>query len=219
MSEKIGKWIHGRLHNLSLPEKIRKPLNLVREFAIPLLIKGRKNYDLPHTKNVDYFASRIASKDGLDELVLRTAAWLHDTGYSDLKILEPNNHDMEAHAKYSLIRAREYFSKPDVSQFYDVSQIGRVLRIIEIHDVTYLINEPDEIAFMEADVLGAISTDTNKFRTFQEAAGYSAFTLLKEIEKFRPGGEGSIILKKLLPEFIKDLQSLPLAPKDQVDRL
>ena len=72
---------------------------------------------------------------------------------------------------------------------------------------------------MEADVLGAISTDTNKFRTFQEAAGYSAFTLLKEIEKFRPGGEGSIILKKLLPEFIKDLQSLPLAPKDQVDRL
>ena len=139
---------------------------MAREFATPLLLKGRKNYDLPHTKNVDYFASRIASQDKLDELVLRTAAWLHDTGYSDLKILEPNNHDMEAHAKYSLIRAREYFSKPDVSQFYDVSQIGRVLRIIEIHDVTYLINEPDEIAFMEADVLGAISTDTNKFRTW-----------------------------------------------------
>ncbi|KKP74453.1 MAG: hypothetical protein UR68_C0001G0053 [Candidatus Roizmanbacteria bacterium GW2011_GWA2_35_19] len=192
---------------------------MAREFATPLLLKGRKNYDLPHTKNVDYFASRIASQDKLDELVLRTAAWLHDTGYADLKRLEPDNHNKEAHAQYSVLRAREFFNIPGISQYYEINQIRKILRIIEIHDSTYLINEEDERAFLEADVLGAISTDTEKFKTFQEAAGYSAFTLLKEIEKFRPNGEGSKILKKLLPGFLKDLKSLPLAPKDQMHPL
>ncbi len=198
MSERALKIFQDRkFSNQLTPEVIRYPLEKVKAFSLPLLRNGRPKYDVLHSFHVDYFVSRIARAEGFDELVLRTCAWLHDVG---------NYIDRKNHEKHSLQKANKFFVLNE--HFYTVEQIERILRIIEIHDTTRFIEEPDEIAFMEADVLGAITTDTVKFEGCREAVLYTENNLLPKIAKFKTG-EGKRLLGKYVTDFVKDIYVLP----------
>lgn len=190
-----------------IPEAVKLPLLKAKEFALPLLRKGRPKYDVLHTFHVDFFARRIALSEGIDPLVMGTCAWLHDTGYYE----GPNDHVI-----YSLRNADEFFHQKiaetetlpkNIYDCYFSPQIAQIYRIIEIHDTPNLVRTIDETAFMEADVLGAITTDTVKFQDFKEAAVYSSYKLLKKIEKFQTH-EGKKLLLQYLPSFIKDVYRL-----------
>lgn len=53
----------------------------LENYALGFLRQGRQEWDEPHTRAVVYYAGEIAKAEGLDALVLVTAAWLHDIGY------------------------------------------------------------------------------------------------------------------------------------------
>lgn len=180
-----------------LPESIKKPLLCVKMFAMPHLENGREKYDLPHTFNVDYFAAKIARGEGLDELTLRTSAWLHDTG---------NSVSRTDHGSHSRKIAEGFFDR--YSQYYNPQQMRDVLKIIELHNKPRLITETTSIAFMEADVLGAITTDYDKFNQFKMAAAYAGNTLAVEIGMFQTQ-TGKALLRDWIPIFLKELYDLP----------
>lgn len=198
MTEKlIG--IHKALtvFDKNIPRFIKKPLLCVKMFAIPYLNNGREKYDLPHTFNVDYFAAKIARGEGLDELTLRTCAWLHDTG---------NSISRTGHALHSRQIAESFFER--YSQYYDIQQIRDVLKTVELHSNPRRVAEIISIAFMEADVLGAITTDYDKFSQFKMAAAYAGNSLAVEIEMFQTQ-TGKALLKEWMPIFLKELYDLP----------
>ena len=53
----------------------------LENYALGFLRRGRQDWDEPHTRAVVYYAGEIAKAEGLDSLVLVSAAWLHDIGY------------------------------------------------------------------------------------------------------------------------------------------
>lgn len=181
----------------NLSESIKKPLLCVKMFARPYLLNGREKYELPHTFNVDYFSTKIARGEGLDELTLRTCAWLHDTG---------NSISRTGHVLHSRQIAERFFER--YSQYYNAQQMRDILKIIEFHSNPRLITEIANIAFMEADVLGAITTDYDKFGQFKMAAAYAGNILASEIEMFRTS-TGIALLKEWMPIFLKELYDLP----------
>lgn len=200
MSETVHRlYTQGKdLHRFT-PETIKITIEKAARFALPYLKNGRQRYDVPHTANVDYFAMKISRDEyeHIDELVLRTSAWLHDVGYSINK---------KSHNKHSLEIANQFFNEN--YQFYTEEQIYRILRIINIHDNIAEIKEVDEIAFMEADVLSAMVTDTSKFENFRHAAAYTGNNLVHEISKFKTK-KGKELLKTYLPTFLNSLYTLP----------
>jgi len=133
----------------------------------------------------------------LNELTLRTIAWLHDTG---------NSHDQKNHIKYSLLIAKVYFIKNGFN--YTPSQIEQIYGVIEIHNSPDLLKTPIERAFLEADVLGAITTNKYMPRSFQDGASYTG-KLVHEIEKFETE-EGKKQLRKHIRSYIVNLHELPL---------
>lgn len=180
-----------------LPKSIKQPLLCVKMFAIPHLNNGRKKYDLPHTFNVDYFASRIARGEGLDELTLRTCAWLHDTG---------NSVSRADHGLHSRKIAEGFFDR--YSQYYTTQQIRDILRIIEFHSNPRLIKEMLSQAFMESDLIGAITTDYDKFNRFKNAAEWAGNILAVEIEMLHTP-TGKMLLREWIAIFLKELYDLP----------
>lgn len=138
-----------------------RALYLVEQFATPKLLDGRV-WDLDHTKAVVYHASRIATEEHLDALVLITVAWLHDTGYTG-KFNEggSDNHDevekrKESHMEESAKFAKEFLSTEEIKNLYTDFQKNYIVRMVAIHDQMEKLTQVTQIAFMEADTLGQI---------------------------------------------------------------
>lgn len=198
--------------NEAMPKKLELAL---MEFAYGYLEKGRKDWDIPHTKAVKYYAEEIARAEGLDVLVHKTVAILHDIGYyaafageesedydkvQDRKIL---------HMEYGKRLAREVLERPEVSKFYTEAQKELIIELIGIHDRVDRLSTPDEIAFMEADTLGAIDIQRVK-PTFNYENGmkYIEGSLKgKRVPKFRTE-KGKEFLAILLPKFEEYIKSL-----------
>lgn len=198
MSEKLSRlYVDGKRLHQSTSELIKPVIENVAKFSMPFLLKGRKEkYDVFHSLNVDYFVTQIARVEGLDELVLRTAAWLHDTG---------NSQNQENHIEHSLQIAHSYLQNN--KQSYTHEQIKQVLNIIRIHNSTRSINSQIEIAFMEGDVISAVATDKNKFNKRQDGLEYFENHLTPEIMKFRTT-TGINLLRQHLPDFMQSLYNL-----------
>jgi len=193
------------------PEKRLPPvilMNLLESYANKFLSKGRE-WDVPHTKAVVHYAGRIAESEGLDVLVLVTTAWLHDTGYYALfegdqsRQYEAVMDRKTAHMLNGARLAREFLEQPHIKDFYIEEQIERIVHLVSIHDKVEELSTKEEIAFMEADTLGAIDV-SRVTPTFDRvnAAKYTNNDLLgRRFPKFKTS-TGIGLFQELLPKFI-----------------
>ncbi len=197
---------HCQNCDTELPEQIKRPLDLVREFTLPFLREGRGGYNLPHTQAVDYYAAILSRVTGQDELALRTAAWLHDVG--DYDVERSPSYSREIHMDFSVLRAREFFNQLGISQCYKREQIDRIIHIIRVHDNIDALVEKDVLTFMEADVLGGLATNTHRFSNFNQAMAYTFSSLHRKLQLFRTD-TGKQLLIPLLARFYGELAILP----------
>lgn len=134
----------------------------VSEYALEFLLKGRQEWDIPHTKAVVFYAEEIAIANGLDVQVIKTAAWLHDIGYyalfqgSDSASYENVMDKKAAYMVNGARLAKEFLNLPEVSEYYSDEQKERIIRLVGIHDKIEDLTTDEEIVLMEADTLGAI---------------------------------------------------------------
>ena len=148
-----------------LPADLKSALE---SYALGFLRQGRQEWDEPHTRAVVYYAEEIARKEGLDTLVLVSAAWLHDIGYFGMfKEGESEQYEQvmdrkKAHMEVGAKMAEDFLKRPEIQSFYTPEQRDRVVHLVSVHDKIEELREIDEIALMEADTLGAIDTERVK---------------------------------------------------------
>jgi putative nucleotidyltransferase with HDIG domain len=148
------------------PEELEKK---VEEYALEFLLKGRKEWDEPHTRAVVYYAESIARANDLDVLVLKTTAWLHDIGYFAMfENTDSKNYDsvMDKKAMHMVNGAKladKFLSRPEIKTYYSDEQKERIIYLVSVHDKIEELAADDEVALMEADTLGAI--DISKVAT------------------------------------------------------
>jgi putative nucleotidyltransferase with HDIG domain len=150
-------------------ERLRQfPRIQLERYATSVLQDGRKDWDIPHTRAVEFHATTIAERENLDITVMRTVAWLHDLGYykqfnsSDSSQYDQVLEKKAAHMIYGSEMARQFLNQPEISCFYNSDQIELICHLISVHDKLEQLQSRYEIAFMEADTLGAI--DINRVK-------------------------------------------------------
>lgn len=142
-----------------LPIELKSALE---NYAISFLRQGRQEWDEPHSRAVVHYAGEIAKAEGLDSLVLVSAAWLHDIDYYRmLKEGESEQYEevmdrKKAHMVNGARMAEDFLNRPEIQPFYTPEQRERVVHLVSVHDKIEELREIDEIALMEADTLGAI---------------------------------------------------------------
>jgi putative nucleotidyltransferase with HDIG domain len=176
------------------PERSNHPQldNEIENFALQFLAKGRKGWDEPHTRAVVYHAGEIAKAKNLDILVLNTTAWLHDIGY--FAMFENSNSDnyddvkakKEAHMINGARLAKEFLERPEISKYYTEEQKKKIIHLVSVHDKIEELVTDEEIAFMEADTLGAIDV-SRVTPTFDKegAEKYIKGLMSRRVPKFR----------------------------------
>ena len=138
------------------------PLRLAEAYALGFLRQGRAGWDEPHTRAVVHYAGALARAAGVDPLVAVTVGWLHDIGYAGLfAAADSSRHAVvrsrkALHMERGAALARAFVERPDVAPFYTPAQRDRIVHLVSVHDKVELLSAPDEIAFMEADTLGAL---------------------------------------------------------------
>jgi putative nucleotidyltransferase with HDIG domain len=182
----------------------------VEEFALGFLRRGRKNWDEPHTRAVVFYAGEIAKSADLDVLVLTTTAWLHDIGYRGLfngdesKSFEQVMDKKEAHMINGAKLAKEFLDRPEISGYYTKDQKEEIIHLVSVHDKVEELTTGNELAFMEADTLGAI--DTGKVSsTFGKEDGreYVEGELLRRRYSRFATETGIQFFNNLFPTFVK----------------
>ena len=134
----------------------------LENYALGFLRQGRQEWDEPHTRAVVYYAKEIAKAEGLNALVLISAAWLHDIGYYGMfEQDESRRYDSvmdrkTAHMVNGARLAEEFLSKPEIKPFYTPEQIEMIVHLVAVHDNIEELWGLEDIALMEADTLGAI---------------------------------------------------------------
>jgi len=140
----------------------------LENYALGFLRQGRKEWDEPHSRAVVYYAGEIAKAEGLDSLVLVTAAWLHDIGYYGMfKQGESEQYDnvmdrKKAHMVNGARLAADFLRRPEIQIFYTPEQMEYIVYLVSVHDKIEELQDLEEIALMEADTLGAIDIDRVK---------------------------------------------------------
>ncbi len=179
--------VHEHNDHLLLPH-LGIPILTAKNFAMQFLKSGRPDdYDYRHSQAVDYYATLLARHEQVDELVLRTCAWLHDTGYSDVyrNPGEYGDYVKEMHMFFSAKHAIDFFNLPDIASYYTQEQMERILYIIGVHDDLRSVYEKDAITFMEVDVLGGLATKSFVFNTYDSARLYADRRLSPRVKVFR----------------------------------
>ncbi len=197
----------------SSPKDIIMPK--VEESALEFLREGRE-WDEPHTRAVVYYAGVLAKAGDQDGLVITTAAWFHDVGYSglfegdDSKDLDTVWSKKERHMIVGAKRAEKFLQKPEIKPFYRSEQAKRIVHLVSVHDKVGQLTDDDEIILMEADTLAAIDV-ARVTPTFDYNAGmrYIEKSLKeKRIPRFRENGLGKELLDQLLPQLIAYFECL-----------
>lgn len=155
---------------MSQQNEAEEPLAQVEQYALEFLRQGRPQWDEPHTRAVVDYAKELvqaarkelAQAAQVDELVVLTAAWLHDIGYFGL-FEGPTSGGYQAvsaqkalHMEVGARLADEFLRRPDVAGFYTREQRQRVVHLVRVHDLLEQLEALDEIVLMEADTLGAL---------------------------------------------------------------
>jgi putative nucleotidyltransferase with HDIG domain len=155
---------------MTLERTAEPPVDLrlaLENYALGFLRQGRE-WDEPHTRAVVHYAGEIAKAEGLDILVLVSAAWLHDIGYyrmfeeGESRQYEQVMDRKKTHMVNGAKMAADFLNRSEIQPFYTPEQRERVVHLVSVHDNIEELREIDEIAFMEADTLGAIDTERVK---------------------------------------------------------
>ena len=143
---------------------------VLQEVIFPDLLKGRKDFDLPHTKAVVHWMKRLLSEiddPDLDSQVLVTAAYAHDWGYIGL-FEGVNSSDPKEIAKRKPLhmeRGAELITNlitKKLPAFFSKEQIQAVAHLVSVHDKVEQLTTEAEKLLMEADTLGMLDTDLVK---------------------------------------------------------
>jgi hypothetical protein len=137
---------------------------ILEETILPDLKKGRKDFDLPHTKAVVHWMKYLLQKlsnSTLDAQVLITAAYAHDWGYiglfdgadsCDMTVIhkmKPLHMERGSEKITSLIENK-------LSKYFTLEQKQQVSHLVLVHDRIEDLGTDSEILLMEADTLGMI---------------------------------------------------------------
>lgn len=135
----------------------------LKQYILPQLKLGRKNFDYEHTKAVVYWMKYIIkkTKNDLDPKILITAAYAHDWGYANL--FQNKNSDLvQEIAKQKPLHMQrgakqiKLLLQNKLSFEFTTKQINRISHLVRIHDLVDQLKEEDEISLMEADTLGML---------------------------------------------------------------
>ncbi|MDO8488429.1 MAG: HD domain-containing protein [bacterium] len=187
---------------------------LAESYALKFLRYGRVGWDEPHTRSVVYHAEDVGRFEGLDTTVQKLVGWLHDLGYFNLFQGDSDKFEVvkdrkELHMIKGAEFAAAFLGQPEISGLVTPQQADRVVHIVRVHDKIEELREMDEIAFMEADTLGAIDI-SRVTPTFDYASGMKyLFAELRERRElaFRTA-RGKELLASLLPAFIGYFEAL-----------
>lgn len=143
---------------------------VLQETIFPDLLKGRKDFDLPHTKAVVYWMNKLLTSTteiGLDTQVMITAAYAHDWGYIGLfEGVDSNDPKViSAQKPLHMERGAELISKLIDTQllaYFTLEQKQQVAHLVSVHDKVEELQTDAEILMMEADTLGMLDTDLVK---------------------------------------------------------
>lgn len=180
-----------RFRNIELAGYPGELKDLVENYVLEILSQGRPNWDVPHTLAVVKWANRLANAQGLDVLVLTTAAYLHDIGYygqfdgleiADLSKVMDNK---ERHMIIGAAMARSFLDSAEIRKYLTAKQIERIIHLVSVHDKVEQLEDLDELVLMEADSLGAIDIDFVE-PTYKglEAINYLETRMVKRRSKF-----------------------------------
>lgn len=143
---------------------------VLQESIFPDLLKGRKDFDLPHTKAVVHWMKellRSLDDPKLDPQVMITAAYAHDWGYIGL-FDGVNSSDPKEIAKRKPLHMergskmiRELIEEK-LSNFFTEEQKDAVAHLVLMHDRVEDLKTDEEILIMEGDTLGMLDTDLVK---------------------------------------------------------
>lgn len=198
-------------------------LDKAEQFALQYLVRGRavqerSNWDIPHTFAVVHYAGLLAQELDLDPLVMKIAALLHDIGYFDLFDGEQSlsYEEIRKRKKLHMDRGAQYANKflfdSEIAPLLTPQQKALILHLIRTHDN---FDEPDqhqtlyEIAFMEADTLGALDMSRVPI-TFDYKSGTAYIKEglgIRRIPRFKTE-LGNRLLQELLPKFVTYIESL-----------
>lgn len=129
--------------------------------------KGRKNYDLPHTKAVVYWLKELIQRlnnPNLDSQVLITAAYAHDWGYAGLfakdesRSLDKIISSKKLHMQRGAAKIEQLLYQRAPRLLTD-AQIQRVIHLVSVHDKVKQLKAEDALLLMEADTLGMLDAD------------------------------------------------------------
>lgn len=139
--------------------------SIIQKIIFPDLERGRKNFDLPHTKAVVHWIKEILiGEPQLNPKVLITAAYAHDWGYIDMGIgssMDQVQDAKEQHMRIGATRIKQLLSTRLFDEFTP-DEVERVSHLVFVHDRLTQVHDDDEIALVEADTLGALDTDIVK---------------------------------------------------------
>lgn len=143
---------------------------ILQSVIFPDLEKGRKDFDLPHTKAVVFWMKELLSHLDTPELnskVLITAAYAHDWGYIGLFDGFNSNDPQEiAHRKpLHMERGAELITElltTKLSEYFTAAEVAETAHLVKIHDLVEQVQTPAEVLIMEADTLGMLDVDKVK---------------------------------------------------------
>ncbi len=143
---------------------------ILQETILPDLRKGRKDFDLPHTKAVVFWMKELLqslSDQSLDSQVLITAAYAHDWGYIGLfdGVDSTNIEVIHKMKPLHMVRGSQLITQlidEKLSAYFTTKQKEHVAHLVRMHDRVEELKTTDEILLMEADTLGMI--DANKVK-------------------------------------------------------
>lgn len=164
----------------------------IEAYALQFLSQGRIGWDEPHTRSVVHYAGEIASQEGFDVLVFRTVGWLHDIGYfamfdgASSDSYDDVKDKKAAHMINGARLAQEFLNREDISPFYTDDQKDKIIHLVSVHDKVRELITDEEIAFMEADTLGAIDL-SRATPTFDKENGqkYIRGLMVKRAPRFK----------------------------------
>lgn len=131
----------------------------IKEKALELSKYGRGDWDQKHIITAVKWIKRLIEEEGGNEKVLIPAAYLHDSGYEEMRKGYTHKELMKAkpgHAEMGAENAKEFL--PTLNYFTD-KEIEEIAYLIANHDKHNNIKELHRQLLFEADGLAQISWD------------------------------------------------------------
>ena len=198
-----------------MPTKLVDPKikRILETYIFPDLIKGRKDFDLPHTKAVihwmEWLITNYPQQEHLNSKVLITAAYAHDWGYIGL-FDGANSNDPQVifqKKEQHMMKGAEKIGNlidTQLSRDFTAVEKKRVIHLVLVHDRVENLLDEDELLLMEADTLGILDVERVK-PTFSQEDNQKY--LASEIERRRLPAFTHQFAKKMAAKLVEKRKS------------